>query len=698
MAPGESIAASSRPSRPSRLRRWLDRLIASDPALDHLKTGARAVIVAGIATLALRALAQWLGQDPKLAILGIAVPMMSATMIRDPAPRRQRLSLLLAAPVAAAANAVGSLASGLQWLSGGLFVAIVFLAFEARRFGPRGNGLGMTALYAYFFALLLQSKPEGLAWQTLLLFAGYAIAGAVRFMLIADDPQAALRHMRSAMRARVAALLDTLAQGMASASKDAANEAVAAARRDIAALNALSLQIEEHLRRHACPAQPGSEDLREKMLDCEMAAEAIVSTANALAGDAQAASAGERLAALLLRLSAAVRSEGREGQPDAASLAELVADPALPLDAMQRWRLRHAVRTLSRGEAWRMPAPALAEQQRTEAGPKPEAKALFTLDAPTRQAIRAAVACLGAILAGELISSQRWYWAVVAAFLVFNRAMTPGQTLAQAWKRVLATVAGVAAGLVIAEFAQGSTALELSLLYGFIALGFYLFQAANAVFVVLLTVMLAMLYEVLGMYRPHLLTLRLAETLAGAAMAVLAARFVLPVKTGDHADAQSAALLREAATLLRCAFDAAHEDARDAVRELDRKLQALREALEPVTSGLYPAPKAARQERLRQLAILAYCVRHAYHLAERHRAGIDPETLRAMADAVAGNADALADSLEGKGSAALQPLPDEREAFPWADDTDTDPAAKSRILANWLWEANEAVRGMPREV
>jgi hypothetical protein len=137
MARGESVDAKSHRSH---LRRWLDRLIASDPALDHLKTGARAV-----------------------------------------------------------------------------FVAMVFLAFEARRFGPRGNGLGMAVLYAYFFALLLQSKPEALAWQTLLLFAGYAIAGAVRFVPIADDPQATLRHMRCAMRAMadaVAGNADALASSL----------------------------------------------------------------------------------------------------------------------------------------------------------------------------------------------------------------------------------------------------------------------------------------------------------------------------------------------------------------------------------------------------------------------------------------------------------------------------------------------------
>jgi uncharacterized membrane protein YccC len=497
--------------------------------------------------------------------------------------------------------------------------------------------------------------------------------------------------MLHAMRARVAALLDALAQGFA---RGPARKAEAVARADVAALNALSLQIEEHLRRHARAAPADKEGLRERMLDCEMAAEAIVSAAHAAAGAGHAApAAAERMAALLARLREAVRGDAAF---DAAGLDVAIADPTLPLDAMQRWRLRHAVRTLSRGEAWRMPAPAMDEREQDRDGSPREARGLFTLDGPTRQAIRASVACLGAILAGQLISSQRWYWAVVAAFLVFNRAITPGQTLAQAWKRVLATVAGVAAGLAIAEFTQGSTALELALLYGLIALGFYLFQAANAVFVLLLTVMLAMLYELLGMYRPHLLTLRLAETLAGATMAVLAACFVLPVSTGEHADAKSADLLRDAARLLRGAFDAAHEEPRDAVRDLDRKLQALRAALEPVTSSFYPAPKAAQQERLRRLAVLVYCVRHLYHLSDRHGAVLAAaDALHAMADAVAANADALADSFEGKSKRpAFQTLPRDRAHSFWDSDADEGPMAKSGILANWLWEANEALTGM----
>jgi len=435
--------------------------------------------------------------------------------------------------------------------------------------------------------------------------------------------------------------------------------------------------------------------LRERMLDCEMAVEAIVSAAHAAAGaDHVAPVAAERMAALLARLREAVRSDTAF---DAAELYAAIADPTLPLDAMQRWRLRHAVRTLLRGEAWRMPAPALTGMEQETGGPA-KTPGLFTLDGPTRQAIRASVACLGAILAGQLISSQRWYWAVIAAFLVFNRAITPGQTLAQAWKRVLATVAGVAAGLVIAEFTQGSTALELALLYGLIALGFYLFQAANTVFVLLLTVMLALLYELLGMYRPHLLTLRLTETLAGAAMAVLAACFVLPVSTGEHADEKSAALLREAAKLLRRAFDVAHEEPRDALRDLDRKLQALREALEPVTSSFYPAPKAAQQERLRRLAIVVYCVRHLYHLSDRHdTVPAAADALHAMADAVAANVDTLADDLEGKSDgAAFQPLSRDRKASFWDGDAEESTVATSWILANWLWEANEAVTGMGR--
>jgi uncharacterized membrane protein YccC len=263
---------------------------------------------------------------------------------------------------------------------------------------------------------------------------------------------------------------------------------------------------------------------------------------------------------------------------------------------------------------------------------------------------------------------------------------------------VLGTLAGVGAGLLIAELVRGHQLLEMVLLFVFIGAGFYLFRASYSVFVLLLTTMLAMLYELLGRYSAGVLYLRLEETLAGAAAAVLSAALVMPVRTSRLAEQKSAALLREAGSLLRAAFAGGERSPpHEAVRELDRHLQGLRQSLGPVTGASYPGPKAGRRLLLHRLSVLVYCIRHLYSLStsdppqdERRR------LLQQSAQRLAGNMELLArrldsdDAAGGEGLAdAQQPLGKLRERA--QQDGDADPG---HILVDWMWQASEVVRAM----
>jgi uncharacterized membrane protein YccC len=260
----------------------------------------------------------------------------------------------------------------------------------------------------------------------------------------------------------------------------------------------------------------------------------------------------------------------------------------------------------------RKPAPAAA----ASCGPRNEKKRW--LDDTTRRALQACAAALGALLAGRALSADHWFWAVFAAFVVFTRAVTIGQTLSTAWRQVLATVGGVGVGVAAAALVHGSRSIELSLLFAFIAAGFYAFHGMQNTYTVLLSAMLAMLYELMGMDSPGLLLLRLEETAIGATSAILSARLIFPVHTRDESAGKSAGLLRAAGLLLRTAWTDADADpgARHAaMRNLDRKLQALRQALGPVTGASYPGSKENRRQHLARLSRIAYCVRHCCYLA-----------------------------------------------------------------------------------
>ena len=56
----------------------------------------------------------------------------------------------------------------------------------------------------------------------------------------------------------------------------------------------------------------------------------------------------------------------------------------------------------------------------------------------TRQAVQASVAASLAIVTGDLVSPARWYWAVIAAFVVFAGTNTWGDTLTKGWQRLWA--------------------------------------------------------------------------------------------------------------------------------------------------------------------------------------------------------------------------------------------------------------------
>lgn len=65
-----------------------------------------------------------------------------------------------------------------------------------------------------------------------------------------------------------------------------------------------------------------------------------------------------------------------------------------------------------------------------------------------------------------------------------------------------------------------------------------------------ITAVLALLYGLLGMYSPALLLLRLEETLAGAAVALVAASVLFPFRTSAKIYSEIAEVPRKAGGLL----------------------------------------------------------------------------------------------------------------------------------------------------
>ncbi len=149
----------------------------------------------------------------------------------------------------------------------------------------------------------------------------------------------------------------------------------------------------------------------------------------------------------------------------------------------------------------------------------------------TRQAVQATAGAGFALVVGQLVSGQRWYWAVGATWWIFVNTASRGETVVRGFRRVLGTVLGIALGLLVAVPVHGAP-VPTAILVAACVFGIFYSAAVSYTWMMLsVTLMAELLYGLLGVLNPALLALRFAETGVGALGAVLAVLLVLPVTT-----------------------------------------------------------------------------------------------------------------------------------------------------------------------
>lgn len=236
----------------------------------------------------------------------------------------------------------------------------------------------------------------------------------------------------------------------------------------------------------------------------------------------------------------------------------------------------------------------------------------------TRQAVQAISGAAFALVAGHLLSAERWYWAVGATWWIFVNTASRGETLVRGFRRVLGTMLGMLLGLAVAVPLQGAP-VPTVLLVAVCVFGIFYAAAVSYTWMMLaVTLMAELLYGLLGVLDPQLVGLRLAETGVGAVGAVLAVLLVLPVTTHSTTDAWIDRALRcvhactaEAAARLEGSPTA---DPLAEVAELERVLGRVRASLGPLLHPLNPMRGRGRRAR-RVLALLDVCAREARGLA-----------------------------------------------------------------------------------
>ena len=230
----------------------------------------------------------------------------------------------------------------------------------------------------------------------------------------------------------------------------------------------------------------------------------------------------------------------------------------------------------------------------------------------TRQAVQATAGAGFALVAGQLVSGQRWYWAVGATWWIFVNTASRGETLVRGFRRVLGTVLGIALGLLVAAPLHGDPAATAVLVAAAVFGIFYTAAVSYTWMMLWVTFLAELLYGLLGVLTPGLLALRLAETAVGALGAVLAVLFVLPVTTHLTTDAWIQRALRcvhtcTAEAAARLAGSATADPAPRAA-ELEQLLGRVRLSVAPLVHPLNPMRARKRRAR-RVLALLDDCAR-----------------------------------------------------------------------------------------
>ncbi|MER6030169.1 FUSC family protein [Streptomyces sp. NPDC001851] len=637
-----------------------DRLAASDPGLLRLAAGLRTVTAIALALAVLAALRV---PVPQL-VAGAMAAMVSTFAIREKQRAQQAVTLALGLPVALVSVSLGALLHRLVVVGDLFFVVLIFCAVYGRRFGDRGTALGLIGFQIYFLSLFVRATAAALPALYGVICVAFACSAAARFVLLPQTPAGTLDRLRRAFRARLAQLISVQAE-LLDAGPDDVDKVLDDLRAATARLHETALMIQGRL-------EDGTSDaavarlLQRRVADAEIAAERL----GLLLLTARSA---ERTDTLTLHLPGAPLPSGGElpvrDEATAALRRDLQALRLLMLrplgeargtalaqvrnrllgyrDEENLPRAAPAVQDVFRGlgEAARAAlglrlaldgpqddsddSPATtrsreeldAEDAAIEAGeeretPEPEPAGLGR--PTTRAAVQVAVGSALAIAGGELLSSQRWYWAVLTCWIVFLNTASTGEILVKGYRRLLGTVLGVVAGIGLAGLVGHHTWTAFALVLVFIFAMFYTAPLSYTLMSFFVTAMLGLLYTLLNTYSMAVLVLRVEETALGAACGVIAAAVVLPIHTDRRTNELLVAVLNRLAEVTRAAVDqlsgGAGADLVEQARDLDQALADLRAATQPLTHPITPL-RARRDTARYVVALLETCAYHGRSLA-----------------------------------------------------------------------------------
>jgi hypothetical protein len=575
-----TLAASA--GAPERIRsRWVDLLAGSDPGLNRLRGAAQSVL-----TIAIVLGAEWtfvhltgalqlesgatasVATASKVAaanhdllaiamLLGAIVGLIASTGVQDPTAKSQVITFLILPIPMISALALG-IAIGDYRVTALVVIALVLmLGTYLRRFGPRGFLAGQLLFIGYFVGFSLHNAVMigDLGWLAAEVGVGLGIVTLVRFGLFYPHPARTLERTRRSFDARARHVTSLALELFDAVRLDQRH--VRRMHRQLIRLNEAALMIDAQLGDPgAVPDGSSGELLHQRLFDIELA---LTNIARFVATMRRLDLPTERRSEVRLALLDLTRGDNKGAEGHAETLIGLLHAAGRPpadenrsaavvthrfagsvidlCDAMTEWM---ALGTIDIEEGtfqssvvllggWLPGSAHVSSTASLEGGTRwGEGAGLARY---TRNAIQIGVAAGVAIVLGDLVSPQRYYWAVLAAFITFMGAHNAGEQIRKALFRVAGTVIGIGVGSLLVSAVGHHTLWSIAIVLVSLFLGLYLFRISYAFLAVAITVTVSQLYQQLGEFTNSLLVVRLEETALGAAVAIVVVMLVLPLHT-----------------------------------------------------------------------------------------------------------------------------------------------------------------------
>ncbi|MFD1677655.1 FUSC family protein [Alicyclobacillus fodiniaquatilis] len=548
---------------------WLadmwDRILASDPGLTRLHT-ALAVAVAVASTLGVEyEVASATHAGPSgivIAMLLGAVVAMMGTMSLSGTGVWAKVRNAAFFPVAVG---IGMLAGGAMDghtdLMLAVFVVVMFAAVIVRRFGVPYFFYGFMGWMGYFFAAFTNATLEMVPRLLVSVIVASAWVLLLSITVLRTNPTRALRQTVLAFGANARAMAWVCAEFLRASDTRRRERLCRRLHAQQVRLAEAALMVEAwSAEPGALPPNQSAPALRRRLIDAEhvldqLAAYAemlaqrdtVVTSAAALVAerlahrdDAGARQAAHDLMKTVEQVCPMSTEDGRRGL----SAARLFAEAALEFIRLAQAAFTSVQTGIVMDEALidefqpvvglalgNLPgSPAVAKDVPARGA---RWNLFARLDLTTRQAIQVVVAGGLAIVFGRALSPTRYYWAVIAAFVMFTGTATRTETFLKGVYRVLGTFVGLIASIGLAELTAGHTAWVLIVVVASIFCGFYLVRVSYAYMIFFITIMIGQLYSVLHEFSAGLLVLRLEETSIGAVIGFVVALAVVPLSTRD---------------------------------------------------------------------------------------------------------------------------------------------------------------------